>query len=245
MNLLSRIFRQCPVTSSVIAANAVTFLVTFVGGGAVWRPLIFRTWALWAEPWSAFTYPVVAGGGVLGVLLGGYVLWLFGGSLERGWGRRDYVLFLLLTAGGTAFALWMGSVALGRGAVLAGLWMPVAAATVAWAVINPHERLLLYLVIPLEARWMGVIAAALVFFSFPFPLGLFALSGCGIAWWYARTGRYVLSWSPGSGLGFRRRPRQRAGMRFTLNPIEMIRRWRRKRHFLRLMKQSGLRDLDS
>lgn len=232
---------HCPVTWAVLAANVVTFVTAFLGFGGTWRPLVFRSSDIWAAPWTALTYPLVSGDQILWLLLGAYVFWLFGGSLERAWGRRDYLVFLALVSAVPAVAVWLGSILTGRLVVLGGLWLPLAASTVAWATINPAERMLLYFVIPIEARWLGVLVAVLVVFSYPFPLGVFALAGCGAAWWYVRQGRYGLFrgrsrtvWGP---------PRARP-TRPTMNPLAWIRRWRLRRQFRRLINRSDLRDLE-
>ncbi|HEY6102896.1 MAG TPA: DUF1751 domain-containing protein [bacterium] len=235
---LTQLPGSCPVTWSVIGVHTATFVVAFVVGGSLWEPFIFRTNAVLGAPWSLLTYPLI-GTGILWVLLGGYMMWMFGGSLERAWGIAGYIRFLILVTLGTAAGLWLGATLLGRAGFLAGLGLPLAAVTVAWAAINPSERLLLYFVLPIESRWLAIGVAVLVFFSFPFPLGFFALAGCGIAWWYVRAGRYVLLGGPAS-----RRPRRARGpeRRTTLNPFALYRRWRLKRQFTRLMRGSSMRD---
>jgi membrane associated rhomboid family serine protease len=234
---------DCPVTWALIGANVLTFLTSFLGFGGVWNSLVFTSGGFPSAPWTALTYPLVAGGQILWLLLGGYIFWLFGGSLERAWGRRDYLVFLALVAAAPAVAVWLGSAVAGRVVVLDGLWLPLAAATVAWATINPAERMLLYFVIPIEARWLGVLVVVLVVFSYPFPLGLFALAGCAAAWWYVRQGRYGVfrgrsgpARAPSRGRGARR------GMPW--NPLAWIRRWRLRRQFRRVIDESDLRDLD-
>ncbi|MDR5693839.1 MAG: DUF1751 domain-containing protein [Armatimonadota bacterium] len=240
----SRLPGDCPVTWTILGANAFTFVFTFMGAGWLLESLVFRTYVFPSAPWSLVTYLLVGSSHPLWLLLGGYMVWIFGGSLERSWGRRDYILFLILTSGTAAIFLWLGSFFTGRATVLAGFWVPLTACVVAWSAINPHERLLLYFVVPIEARWLGILATVLLFFSFPFPLGLFPLAGCGLAWWYARGGRFWLSPGWPSRISLRRRRARIPEDRFTLNPIELVRRWQRKRRFLRLMKQVGLRDLN-
>ncbi|MCS7171867.1 MAG: DUF1751 domain-containing protein [Armatimonadetes bacterium] len=200
---------DCPVTWALILTNLVTFLLDFLGFPLP-EAFAFTTLVPFSRPWSFLTYPLAGADAIVGLLLGAYVFWLLGGSLERAWGGRDYLIFLGLTTLATALGLWIGATLLDRVAVLAGLWMPVAAATVAWATLNPYERLLVYFAIPVEGRWLGLLAVVIVFFSFRFPLGVFALTGCGVAWWYARGGRYASS------------------------PLEAYRRWRRRREFRRL-----------
>ncbi len=233
----------CPVTWLVIGANAVTFLATTVGGVG-WPALTFWSATGLAQPWSVITYPLIAGPLNLWLLVSGYMFWLFGGSLERSWGARDYVVFLLLITAAPAISLWVATLLTGQNVVLAGLWLPLAATVVAWAALNPFERLLFYFIIPLQARWLALVVVVLVLFSFrPVLLGFFALAGCGVAWWYARGGKYRL-WqlTRGGRRGTMPRVRER---RVSLNPLDAVRRWKRKRQFMRLVKRSGLRDLDS
>lgn len=231
----------CPVTWTLIGANAATFLLGVAGGLDALPPLAFFAPRVSAAPWTLLTYPLLGTGGIIWLLLGGYMLWAVGGSLERAWGRRDFLVFLGLVTAVPAGGLWLGSLATGRTAALAGPWLVLAAAVVAWAAINPLERLLVYFVIPVQARWLGVLAAVLAFFSLPFPLGVVALAGCGAAWWYATGGRFRLSrLAP---------PRTRRAARRHLedrppgwNPVERVRRWRRRRQFARLMRRAGLHD---
>jgi membrane associated rhomboid family serine protease len=230
---------DCPITWTLLAANAVTFLLGFVGLGVA-PPLALVAPRAPEAPWTILTYPLLGTGGVVGLLLGGYMLWVFGGSLERAWGRRDYLAFLVLVTAAPAVALWMGSLVTGRAAVLVGPWLPLAAAVVAWATINPHERLLVYLVIPVQARWLAVLAAVLAFFAFPFPLGVFALAGCGAAWWYAAGGRPRLSRLAPPRAGRPAAGRSREDRPAGWNPLERLRRWRRRRQFARLIRRAGL-----
>lgn len=236
---LAQLPGSCPITWFVIGANAVTFVVAFIGGGSLWEPFVFHASGLLEAPWSILTYPLIGAGGILWVLLGGYVMWLFGGSLERAWGAVDYARFIGLVTAVTALGVWLGATLLQRPASLAGLGMPLAAATVAWAAVNPSERLLLYFVLPIEARWLGIGVVVLVFFSFSFPLGIFALAGCATAWMYVRTGRYLLSAGPA-----RRRARLTgwSERRGPLTPFALYRRWRLKRQFTRLMRGQAERD---
>lgn len=233
---------DCPVTWAVIASNVLSFLTAFLGVVA-WAPLVFRSFALWTAPWTALTYPLVFSGHILWLLLGGYVFWLFGGSLERAWGRRDYLVFLALVTAAPAVAMWLVGAVVGGAVILSGFWLPLAAATVAWATINPTERLLMYFVIPIQARWLGVLVAVLIVFTYPFPLGVFALAGCGTAWWYVRQGRYGLlrgrspvEWGPPRARRERPSP--------VLSPLAWWRRWRLRRQFRRLIDRTDLRDLE-
>ncbi|MCL6551746.1 MAG: rhomboid family intramembrane serine protease [Firmicutes bacterium] len=233
---------DCPVTWTLIAANAATFLLGFIGGLGALPPLAFEAARAPATPWTLVTYPLLGTGGILWLLLGGYMLWVFGGSLERAWGRRDYVRFLALVTAAPALALWAGSLATGRSVVLAGPWLLLAATAVAWTTVNPSERLLAFFVVPMQARWLGLVAAVLVVFSLPFPMGVLAATGCGVARWYAAGGRFgPARRAPGrSRRQLVRRHREDGPVGW--NPLERIRRWRRRRQFARLMRRAGLHD---
>lgn len=237
---LSRTARQplpgdCPVTWALIIANSLTFLLAYVGVGLLDGELVFTTSSFVQRPWTALTYPVIAGGQIFWILLSAYVLWLFGGSLERAWGPRQYGAFLTLVTIAPALGLWVGSVLTERGTVLFGLGLPLAAIIVTWTSINPSELLLAYFVIPIQARWLGVIVLVLTALSFPFALGIFALAGPAVGLWFLRLGRYG-QLLPRRARSPARATRVREGERFTLNPIAALRRWRQRRRFRRLVR---------
>jgi membrane associated rhomboid family serine protease len=226
---------DCPVTWALIIANGLTFLLAFVGAGFPEGELVFTTRTFLQQPWTALTYPLVAGGGIFWILLSAYVLWLFGGSLERAWGPRQYSVFLALVAVASALGLWLGSWLTGRQALLAGLGLPLAGIVVVWTAINPSEVLLAYFVFPMQARWLGLIVLGLTVLSFPFPLGIFALAGPVAALWFLRLGRYA-QLLPRGGRSHSRGTRAREQDRLTLNPIVLFRRWRQRRRFRRLAR---------
>lgn len=229
---------DCPVTWALIIANGLTFLLGFVGAEFLQSGLVYSTGTLLQQPWTVLTYPLVASGSIFWVLLSAYLLWLFGGSLERAWGPRQYVVFLALVAVTSALGLELGSRLTGRDVVLAGVILPLASIVVVWATMNPSEVLLAYFVIPMQARWLGLIVLVLTVFSFPFPLGIFALTGPAVALWFLRWGRYG-QLLPRRGRSPSRGARAREQDRLTLNPIAWFRRWRQRRRFRRLVRTLG------
>ena len=193
-------FREIPVTKAIILLWAINFLLVFVGA-----PIDF---------WLAFdpvrwpnaitglvTYPLMVGG-IIGLLINGLMLYMFGGSLERSWGARAYVLFLL-AVDIVAALCWFGGLWLfGEPMAVTGTlsaWMMLAAVIVAWAWLNPDETIMFWFVLPLQARWIGWLTIVLLNFSYASQaavsgiarilLGFFALGGVGTAWayvWYRR-----------------------------------------------------------
>jgi hypothetical protein len=123
-------------------------------------------------------------------------LWLFGigGSLERSWGRGRYSLFLSLVTLAPSLGILLGTQIIHDATtvsqpLLAGLWVPLAAVTVAWAAIDPYQEILFYFVLKLQARWVAWISVGIIYFeSFHFQpiLGFFGLGGCLLAFYWVR-----------------------------------------------------------
>jgi hypothetical protein len=147
-------------------------------------------------------------------------------------------VFLALVAVTSALGLELGSMLTGRHALLAGVGLPLASIVVVWATMNPSEILLAYFVIPIQARWLGLIVVVVTVFSFSFPLGIFALAGPGVAVWFLRWGRYgqIL---PRQKRTPSRRAQAREQDRLSINPVVWFRRWRQRRRFRHLVRTLG------
>lgn len=187
-----------PATMFLIAANVVTFLVGFftIRGGSPFEWLVFtnQTWPTYF--WTLLTWPLVAPVDLIGLLFGGLWAYWIGGSLERSWGTRPYLLFLIVTSVLTALTLWVGGLLLNASFAAQGLWLAIAAPTIAWCVANAREVIRLYAVIPIPAPVLAWLTIALTWFQISMSsghplLGAFALSGCAAAYWYAKHGRYA------------------------------------------------------
>lgn len=202
-NDIARFFRanNIPVTWVLIGANIVTFLITFfamrapLSGGPFWW-MTFSNATFPRLPWTIATWPLVASLDLLSLIFG--CLWAFSmcGSLERSWGTRVYALFMASTAAATALALYLGSLLLRVPVSAQGLWLALAAPTVAWCLINRNEVIRFNFVFMVPAKVLMWFTMAFAWFgvslSSGHPLiGLFALAGCGAAAWYTTKGRYA------------------------------------------------------
>lgn len=246
-----------PATITLIAFNVVSFFAGAILQSAnpfVW--LAFTT-TLWPQNfWTLVTWPLMGGGHPITVLFA--ALWAFwvGGSLERSWGTRTFLTFLGAVSALTAFTVWIGSRLLGVPSGMAGLWLAMAAPTIAWCVINPREVIRLYAVLPIPAKWLAILTMVMLWYEMGPPvLGLFALSGCAAAYWYAQHGRtgYRVQANPRGRWGnapgetgkpplrfrdFDREPPAARG----LNPLDKLRAWRQRRQLEQLWKRSGFSD---
>lgn len=182
-----------PVTLFLLFANVATFfLLLALPRAGLDRYLAFSTahWPLYF--WTFLTWPLVAEASPFSLLFSLGWFYTIGGSLERSWGSRVFGNCVVATAVTTALSVWAGSFVAGMG-LLNGLWVLSGAATVAWALCNKRE-VFSFWGLPLPAPALIVLGCALSWiyggagYSNP-VIGLFALSGCGAAWWYVTNGR--------------------------------------------------------
>lgn len=186
-----------PATMLLIAINVITFFSTAILQGR--DPslyLVFRSFALPQQFWTLVTWPLCGAGHPFTVLFA--CLWAnwVCGSLERSWGTRTFTTFFFATAALMALTCWIGGNLLQHGVGFAGLSYAVAAPTVAWCAINRRDTIMLYGILPLSAVIIGWLTVVVIWYELGPQvgspvMGLFALSGCAAAYWYAMQGRYL------------------------------------------------------
>ncbi|BDI32559.1 hypothetical protein CCAX7_46100 [Capsulimonas corticalis] len=247
-----------PVTNALLIANVVTFFALFLGGlpaaGFIQNFLAFDTDLFLHRPWTLFTYPLVATG-FLNLLIGGFFLWLSGGSLERSWGSPRFArMFFALSA---VFALFMslGAHVLHMGNYpLDGFNLPLTGLIVAFCALNPEQTLMLYFV-PVRARYLIYIVALFTWITYGKFLGLFACGGILVTYLYMT---YFNTYG-GRGYTVRGRdpkilhlnPKQNTARKVSLDgsaprsPLDIAGRWRdyqEKKRLEQLLKNSGFTD---
>jgi hypothetical protein len=250
---------QIPATLSLIAVCVVLFLFNF-----------FPPHLLSATPFFAFEIPIASKMELIALFTYPFlndflttvfgVMWLFwvGGSLERSWGSGKFLLFFLLMTPISGLGLVLGSTIFHSHNVvflLGGLWLPLTSVTVAWAAINPYVSILLYGLIPVQARWIAIFEVGVIYFVYyssePF-MGLFVLAGALSAFLVVKLGLMTATYRGGSGPDLRivsggqnkRRPLDDAGMRVSLNPLNRFRAWQQRRKLAKLLQKSGFSDRD-
>lgn len=183
-----------PVTRAVFFGTLATFLLYFLTGldrSPVWEWIPFRTdGMLWlTRPWTWLTYALLERP-TLWVLITFYMLYSWGGMLERSWGSRNYaVLLAAFTAVGALAAVPMYYL-LGKPIFIAGLSLPLTALVTAWAALDPDLEVQFWGV-PVKARLVAAIVVVLnylgVGMTYRDPvLALFALAPAAAAWLYVR-----------------------------------------------------------
>jgi len=194
------------------------------------------------------TYPLFSTD-IIGMLL--YALWLYwwGAPLERAWGTFYYARAFAAMSVISALGLALGAAVM-HVPTEAANWLPLAALMVAFCLLQPYEDICIWGVVQLQSRWIAVIAALIVFFLYAEggvpQMGFFALTGCAASYLWVRSRAWRLdnaySTMPAglpraarSGRG-RSRNREDGLTSRSLNPLEWVARWRRKRQFERLMR---------
>lgn len=231
---------RTPVTKLVILANVLTFVViSLFHLEALAAYVGFATTTFRLVPWTAFTYPLLCMGTVIGLLFQGYWLWVAGGSLERAWGSSRFAGFFFLMSGISAMGILIGSMLSGVPVPLEGLWVPLAGVTVAFAAMNPEEQILFFLIIPLKLKYLALIGVAALLVQFgrlDLLLGLFSIAGCASSYWFVRNGmQFGISWPRAS----RPRPqRRKRSLLSRLNPLSWIRGHRDRKRLRDLFERS-------
>ncbi|HEY3379873.1 MAG TPA: hypothetical protein VGL77_20555 [Armatimonadota bacterium] len=210
---VSEFFRDLPVTKIIIAIWVVGFLASILGVPLA-AYLRFSPDRLPNILTGLLTNALAVGPDLIGVLLNGLMLYWFGGSLERGWGTRTYLLFLagVSVAAVVSWQIPCLLVTHQLQPMNGGAWLLISATVVAWAWLNPEQTVLFWFVLPLKAKWIGWITIALVFFMYPmgtvgtgllFPVfGFFALGSIGFAWafvYYQRNWAWIPRRASGKG----------------------------------------------
>lgn len=185
-------------TYAILAITAAYFFFTFLGLGAqsgllfVW-PLT-PLWLPTLQLWRPFTFPFIHFD-VLSAFFDCLMLYFFGAPLERAWGTLKFLTFFFscgIVAGLAVLAL----APFGVVGELAGLGPIFVGLSVGYAALNPYAVILLFFVLPVQSRWIGVIGMALeLFLGFhryggPVP-ALFAV---------ALTGAYAYAFASGWGV---------------------------------------------
>ena len=121
------------------------------------------------EVWRVFSFFLIAPTmDFLWLLIACYVNWLIGSSLESHWGPLRYLLYLLLSWLGMLVGVLMIYAVGAPGAVAGSVAHPslalVPTLLFAFATVFPNIQFLLFFVLPVKVKWLGMVSAALLVF---------------------------------------------------------------------------------
>ena len=109
--------------------------------------------------WQLFTYPLMSTG-LMEVVFTGLLLWFIGSELERLWGARKYIAYLLMTTVVSAVFFLILSTIFGGGR-FSGMSFLSSAMCVSYAVLFPDRIFQFFMVIPIKAKFFCMILGAM------------------------------------------------------------------------------------
>ena len=163
-----------PVTKALLLICTALFCVNlFVPLDmlmALWPPASQRFW-----PWQLVTYAFLHGD-MMHLFFNMLGLWMFGSELERLWGQRRYLMFLLSGVLAAAVAQLIITQLMGSNAPTVGASGALFALLLAFGMLFPNRVIMpLFPPIPMKARTFVIVFGALELF-----LGLYS-RGSGVA----------------------------------------------------------------
>ncbi len=176
-----------PVTIAIMVAMCVVSILAFfvpAFGSEVIAALSIQGSPM-LRPWTFVTYPIAyAGlGAGLGILFFALMMmWTYfiGSIVERDLDSIRYLAFWCAVTLLGSISMTAGYAILGHlnATFLSGPALPLAALLVAWATRYPDSIVMLFMIIPVKAKWLGWLTAGGTLFGYgsinPF-LGLFAI----------------------------------------------------------------------
>ncbi|MFL5382612.1 MAG: rhomboid family intramembrane serine protease [Longimicrobiaceae bacterium] len=159
--------RLTPWVRRLMIALTAVFLALFVTDDllrlGVTPRLVLVPRLLLEQPWSLLTFPFVHRHPI-GLLFTLLTLFFFGGTLEDRWGGRGFLKFCAVSAGGgalLALVLAVGSQmsqvpVMGFTGVIYGLLL-------ALALFWPDMEISIFGIIPVKAKWLALVSAAIGF----------------------------------------------------------------------------------
>ncbi len=158
-----------PWVLRLLVANVAVFFLT-ESQAFDWRYLALIPDAILVQPWGVFTYMFVHGG-FWHLAFNMIGLFFFGPRLEGHLGGRSFLsLYLLSGFGGALFSFLFAR----HGAVI-GASGAVFGILLGFAYFWPRERIYIWGILPVEARWLVIALAAMALYSG------FSGSGSGVA----------------------------------------------------------------
>jgi hypothetical protein len=120
--------------------------------GQVWRLVTF----LFVPPHGGFLF---FSDSPIWTIFGIYMFWLVGTNLESHWGSFKFNVFYFMGMLGTLVAAFISHVPIGNGWLNLSLFL-------AFATVFPDETFLLFFILPVKAKWLGILDAVLLAYSF-------------------------------------------------------------------------------
>lgn len=108
--------------------------------------------------WRLVSY-IFLHGSLIHLLLNLFVFWMFGGELERLWGSREFLKYILI--GGIGAGLFQLIFSFKSDIPIIGASGVVFSLLLAYSMTFPEKKIYLYLVIPIKAKYLAILFGVL------------------------------------------------------------------------------------
>ena len=162
-----------PGVKWLLISNSVIFVIYWIGGEFIQRPaitlfaLIPTFVATKFFVWQLFTY-LFLHGGIGHIVLNMLALYFFGPPLEMDWGTRRFLKFYFYCGVVAGICVVLAGMLVGGRDMLVptlGASGAILGLLVAFGVLYPNETILLMFVIPMKAKHLVMLYAAIEFLS--------------------------------------------------------------------------------
>lgn len=151
-----RIQRQRTAVEILLIVTAVVFFFQLMSGSLNYKLINYGCmhWpsVVAGQVWRLLTYAFLHGS-IPHFIFNMLGLWMFGRILEWHWGSRKFLLFYLLTAIFSAIISGLGHFATGSMVPSIGASGAIMAILVVFAAYYPYEKIYLFAIVPVEARF--------------------------------------------------------------------------------------------
>ncbi|MFQ5817294.1 MAG: rhomboid family intramembrane serine protease [Terriglobia bacterium] len=165
-----------PVVKKLIILNAAVFVLIalvdavspgFARATHLWFGLVPTSFLFGFHLWQPVTY-LFLHGGFWHLFINMFILWMFGGMLERDWGPRRFLKYYFLTGVGAGLLNVAVSLLWGGGAAIIptiGASGSIYGILLAFGLLYPNAPILVMLVFPIPARIFVLILGVMAFLS--------------------------------------------------------------------------------
>ena len=145
---------------TIVILSAVVYVMDMISSYSLTPMLYFsRYLILHGQVWRLFTFIFIpSSSGVLWVAISLYFYWFIGSNLEREWGTGKFTIYYGIG--------WLLNVIVGLCTGYATMSYVNYSLFLAFATLYPNLQFLLFFIIPVKAKWLGWIEAALVTVGF-------------------------------------------------------------------------------
>jgi hypothetical protein len=137
----------------VIAGMAMVFVLSLQRPEVVDRLELDMYAVRHGQYWRLVTFLIIPPSGTTWLLLNLYFMWWIGSSLEQHWGSFKFNVYYFTGAAGAIVA----AAITGYGT---NLWLNDASLLLAFATLFPDVEILLFFILPIRVKWLGMLTAA-------------------------------------------------------------------------------------